>query len=45
MKVLVTEGDRVTDMDLQYIVHLLPPPCCPLTAVPLVYHYHMTPTG
>ena len=45
MKVLVTEGDRVTDTDLRYLVDLLPPPGCPLTAVPLVYHYHMTPTG
>jgi hypothetical protein len=45
LKLLLGPDDHVSDKDIEYLSHLLPPPTSAIGVTPLLYTYHITPTG
>jgi hypothetical protein len=45
LKLLLAPGDRVTDADVEYLAALACPPGCISAVAPLLYEYHISPSG
>jgi hypothetical protein len=45
IKLLVSPTDHVSEKDIEYLVHLMPPPGCIVPTAPLVYRFHLGQTG